>query len=183
MTYYALVRVRAEKDGRLVPLQYTVGDQASFDQATVVDGEYTIALCTLLGKSHEEAREHLKKELSWFAPLLKCAEPDAWFASEDQDPGLELPPGQHCDDYIHDFTAPHCLRFFLLVNRMPAVDAMLCHAAGVAPKLFATHKGARVRIVMASRMGDVGITRRLDAEDGYEKRVMISALTDFGDAP
>lgn len=93
------------------------------------------------------------------------------------------PQGKHCDDYIHDFTAPHCLRFFLLIKRLPAMDMMVCREFGVKPKLFATYKDARVRVVMASRMGDVGITHHLDAEDGYQARVMIAALSNFGDAP
>lgn len=93
------------------------------------------------------------------------------------------PQGKHCDDYIHDFTAPHCLRFFLLINRLPAMDMMVCREFGVKPKLFATYKDTRVRVVMASRMGDVGITHHLDAEDGYQARVMIAALSNFGEAP
>lgn len=104
---------------------------------------------------------------------------DAASAENEESP----PQGKHCDDYIHDFTASHCLRFFLLVNRLPAMDMMLCRGFGVKPKLFATYKGDRVRVVMASRMGDVGITHKLDAEDGYENRVMVADLSDFGEAP
>ena len=89
----------------------------------------------------------------------------------------------HCDDYIRDPFAPRCLRFFLLINRLPAADMLLCREHGVHPRLFATHEGVRVRVVQASRLGDVGITRRLDAEDGYEQRVSVADLTDFGDAP
>ncbi len=100
------------------------------------------------------------------------------------EPGAESrSKSRHCDDYIHDFSAPRCLRFFLLINRLPAIDGLLCREFGVRPQLFATHEGRRVRVVMTSRLGDVGITRRLDAEDGYDKRVMLAALTDFGDAP
>lgn len=91
--------------------------------------------------------------------------------------------GKHCDAYIQDFAAPRCLRFFLLVQRMPALDAMLCRSVGVVPKLFATYEGTRVRVVMASRIGDVGITTHLDAEDGYQKRVMVGDLTNFGETP
>lgn len=101
-----------------------------------------------------------------------------------KDPAEEIEPdGKHCDDYIHDFTAPPCLRFFLLIHRLPAVDMMVCREFGVKPKLFATYKDTRVRVVMASRMGDVGITRHLDAENGYQARVMIAALSNFGDVP
>lgn len=81
--YYGLLRVHADGDGRLTPLWYTVGDAARFEQMTVVDGEYTIAICTLSARTMEEARAHLKEELHWFKPLLGSATPEPWFASED----------------------------------------------------------------------------------------------------
>lgn len=112
-------------------------------------------------------------------PLIECATCKMRWEPVENKTSRE----KHCDAYIQDFTAPRCLRFFLLVQRMPAIDAMLCRAVGVKPKLFATHEGVRVRVVMASRIGDVGITRKLDAEDGYERRVMVSDLTNFGETP
>lgn len=90
---------------------------------------------------------------------------------------------KHCDDYIHDLAAPRCLRFWLLVNRLPAVDAALCRESDVNPRLFANYDGKRVRLVMASRLGDVGITSKLDAEYGYQTRVSVADLADFGVEP
>jgi len=120
-------------------------------------------------------------------PLIKCAAcAMRWKVVErveNKTPRDNSKRPRHCDDYIQDFAAPRCLRFFLLVQRMPALDAMLCRAVGVMPKLFATYEGRRVRVVMASRIGDVGITGKLDAEDGYERRVMVSDLTNFGETP
>ena len=89
---------------------------------------------------------------------------------------------KHCDDYIHDPTAPKCLRFFLLVNRMPAVDSFLLREFGVDPKLYAEYKGKRVRVVMASRLGDLGINHHFK-EYGYEYRVPVSELTNFSQEP
>lgn len=43
--------------------------------------------------------------------------------------------------------------------------------------------GHRVKIVMVSRFGDVGITENLDAETGYGARVPLDVLTDFGREP
>lgn len=43
--------------------------------------------------------------------------------------------------------------------------------------------GSRVKIVMVSRLGDVGITEDLTAENGYGARVMLDDLRDFGVAP
>lgn len=37
----------------------------------------------------------------------------------------------------------------------------------------------RVRLVMASRFGDVGITRNLKAESGYAWRVPVEELCNF----
>lgn len=38
--------------------------------------------------------------------------------------------------------------------------------------------GTRVKIVMFSRFGDVGITTKLDADHGYDARVMLDSLRD-----
>jgi len=85
-------------------------------------------------------------------------------------------PDRHCDEYIDDLAQPECLRAFLDYARSPAHGA---NREGGKPKLFATHEGKRVRVVMASRFGDVGITEKLHAEYGYDKRVMVAALSDF----
>lgn len=85
---------------------------------------------------------------------------------------------RHCDDYIDDPAAPDALRKFLARARMPA-HGMLDPAPY--PRLFATHAGARVRVTMVSRLGDVGITSKLDRETGYEQRVSVEELTDFSE--
>ncbi len=43
--------------------------------------------------------------------------------------------------------------------------------------------GHRVRIVMVSRFGDVGITEKLDSDIGYGARVSLGELCNFGDKP
>ena len=91
----------------------------------------------------------------------------------------EPEPPRDCDSYICDLEAPDCLRWFLLVNRLPAIEAWLVERMAGAPKLFAAYKGKRVRVVMASRFGDVGISRHLGRAHGYYKRVMIEDLTHF----
>lgn len=87
---------------------------------------------------------------------------------------------RHCDDYIDDESAPAALRAFLGRARSPAHGHL---SAEPYPKLFADHDGQRVRVVMASRLGDVGITADLDAEFGYQTRVPVEDLSNFGDAP
>jgi hypothetical protein len=83
---------------------------------------------------------------------------------------------KHCDDYIDDETQPECLRAFLDHARSPAHGM---DRAEPRPALFANYNGKRVRVVMASRLGDVGITSNLHAERGYEKRVAVADLSGF----
>jgi len=90
---------------------------------------------------------------------------------------------EHCDNYIHDFKAPLALRVFLLVNRMPAVDKMLINAGGFNPTLYADYEGKIYRVTMASRLGDVGISENLGRDTGYDRRVPLSALTNFRGEP
>ncbi len=89
----------------------------------------------------------------------------------------------HCDDAIQDPDYPLCLRYFLLVHRLPAIDGSVVIAYKGEPECYANYKGRRVRLVMASRFGDVGITYELKAEHGYERRVLLTDLSDFGDKP
>src|SRR5688572_13948279 len=108
---------------------------------------------------------------------------------------------RHCEDYIDDERASLALRAFLKWQRRPAIKK-----TGEAPSLFAVLQrdltgqrykgywengnaamenvplkaGQRVRVVMASRFGDVGVTPDLDAKHGYVARILVSDLDDFG---
>lgn len=93
-------------------------------------------------------------------------------------PPPDEPTWKHCDDYIDDPTAPEVLRTYLGWARAPAYVRI---QSSLNPRLFATFRGKRVRIVMASRLGDVGITENLQAEHGYSTRVAVEDLTDFAD--
>lgn len=103
---------------------------------------------------------------------------------------------QHCDDVIDDPAQPDCLRRYLGWARLPAVcmyppkdekwvsPELRPHIwREPKPKLFADHDGKRVRVVMASRFGDVGITTDLAVEHGYSARVAVAALSNFSDQP
>ncbi len=87
---------------------------------------------------------------------------------------------RHCDDYIDDKTQPAALRAFLSRAREPAHGHM---NPAPFPTLFADFGGTRYRVVMASRMGDVGITSKLDRDHGYEMRVAVQQLTNFSETP
>ncbi len=92
---------------------------------------------------------------------------------------------RHCDDYIDDDGTIGCLRSFLWFHRLPAVDKMSLRSDDryVEPVLFADFEGTRVRVVMASRFGDVGVTSNLKKSVGYDQRVYVDALTNFSDKP
>jgi hypothetical protein len=92
---------------------------------------------------------------------------------------------KHCDDYIDDPNAPTALRKFLEYARAPAHGAFLPKPY---PKLFADYKKRfgkkkRVRVTMASQLGDVGISFDLKREYGYETRVRVSKLSNFSEKP
>lgn len=85
-----------------------------------------------------------------------------------------------CDDYIDDPKAPDALRKFLAFARAPAHGQLLPKPH---PTLFADCDGKRVRVTMASRLGDVGVTTDLGRELGYELRVSIDRLSNFSEVP
>ena len=86
----------------------------------------------------------------------------------------------HCDDYSDDLAAPAALRKYLAFARAPAHGHLLPKPH---PKLYADYEGRRVRVIMASRLGDVGITTDLDAEFGYDCRVRVRSLSNFSELP
>jgi hypothetical protein len=91
-------------------------------------------------------------------------------------PGVDR--SRHCDDFIDDESAPQALRTFLARARSPAHGMT---SVDPFPVLFADHNGQRVRVVMASRLGDVGICD--STRFTYEKRVSVEELSNFGDFP
>lgn len=85
---------------------------------------------------------------------------------------------RHCDEFIDDASAPQVLRTFLARARSPAHGMT---SADPFPVLFADHNGQRVRVVMASRLGDVGICDLTRCT--YDKRVSVEELSNFGVDP
>lgn len=134
----------------------------------------TLDPSVLRGLSHfasiaETESQHLDPDSQ--AALAWLAEHAGWKPSE---------IARHCDDYIDDLTAPACLREFLAFARQPAHGMLTGQPK---PKLFADFNSKRVRVVMASRIGDVGITSKLDAEFVSELRVPVEQLANFGVDP
>jgi len=111
---------------------------------------------------------------------------------------------RHCDTYIRDKLQPMPLRKFLFFKRLPAylqyeestkrrlrIDKDPVLFATMAKDVEAYNDGrchalkavTRVRVVMASRMGDLGVTEDLKAVNGYSHRFHVEYLTDFSETP
>ncbi|HSN25517.1 MAG TPA: hypothetical protein VLT45_04505 [Kofleriaceae bacterium] len=81
--HFLLLRVRVTPPtGWLRPLWFTVGDRARFAEMTTVDGEYTIAVAALIGRTIYEAFDDLRGSLSFYAPLLGDAKPEPWLVEQ-----------------------------------------------------------------------------------------------------
>lgn len=133
-------------------------------------------------------------------------------SEQDTQPSVAISPDErfglgrwHCDDLLNNGGLMQCIRAFLEHARAPAISQV----GKPRPPLFATLSrdvvgreyrgywdrgepkmreirmpaGTLVRVVMASRFGDVGVTTKLDAEHGYLARVFLPELHDFKASP
>jgi hypothetical protein len=91
----------------------------------------------------------------------------------------EIDETKHCDSYVDNPRGNSAARWFIFVNRLPASLRILAQPYIKDPKLFADYQGKRVRVVMASRLGNLGITYDLTADYGYKRRVLVDELTNF----
>lgn len=84
----------------------------------------------------------------------------------------------HCEDVIDDHTYPEILRKFVAFHRQPAIE-ILKHPQEEWPVLWATDRfGTPCRVVMASRLGDLGVNYTGDFV-GYSMRWTVDELSDY----
>lgn len=100
---------------------------------------------------------------------------------EQMNQNLEVPYEDHVDSVIYRHDVHNIVKWWVIVNRMSALAKTVAYEAGVNPQLFADFEGRRVKVVMASRLGDVGITHDLKADHGYSVRVLLKQLSNFSD--
>lgn len=87
----------------------------------------------------------------------------------------------HVDDFIDcHFGKEKYARFVLNYFRMPAALKFDFEEFMRPYKLFADWKGKRYRVTGASRMGDVWLTSNFSQELGYEHRVFVEELSNWG---
>lgn len=96
----------------------------------------------------------------------------------------------HVDDFIlqsamaigPDKANMQFASFVLMQMRLPAAMQTVYRKLFPLPPLYCTHNGKRVRVTMASRMGDVGVNTLLEADRGYSARVCVDELSEFSDS-
>lgn len=120
-------------------------------------------------EAQDEALDLVGEHLDKFAAELRTpSKPGKWL---------------HVDDFIDDYRTPEYTRAFLLCLRLPAMQKIAFRHFMAGRRLFCTHAGERYRVVMASRMGDVGLSKNFDVEDGYSLRVPPTECTDWSADP
>lgn len=108
--------------------------------------------------------------------------------NEQQKHHLDIPVGKtHIDDWISYGRlngAPDAVLWWFYLHRLPAsLRYVGVRMSKDCAAVYADHEGKRVRVVMVSRLGDVGITSDLAAEGDYQKRVFIDDLTSLSTTP
>jgi hypothetical protein len=85
-------------------------------------------------------------------------------------------------DFLADPNTPELFREFLQWFLQPVVtrNTLKLKLGKHNPILYADYKGERVRCVMASRLNDIGITKKLEDVCGYDLRVDPNELSNFG---
>jgi hypothetical protein len=87
------------------------------------------------------------------------------------------------DDFIDAHDTDKTVSWFLFLHRLPATLQFKFEKEIKKHKLFCDHEGERWRVTMASRFGDIGISRNLEKDMGYEKRVMLEDCSNWSGEP
>lgn len=98
--------------------------------------------------------------------------------------------GQHVDDFIShgppvgggDVNTQYA-RWVLLHFRQPATVQFATQQFMANYTLFVTYQGERYRLIGASRLGDVWLTKTFSRSHGYDVRVLIAECSEFSDTP
>lgn len=89
----------------------------------------------------------------------------------------------HVDDFVAHSQSPDYASWILMHFRLPAVMQAKFRDIMKDRKLFCSRAGHRYRVIGASRMGDIWLTKDFSRDAGYDERVDIADCTNFGDQP
>lgn len=74
-------------------------------------------------------------------------------------------------------------KFILMYFRLPAAQHYSWAPFFEGKNLFCTYNNERYKVLMASRLGDIGITKEFSRDSGYDKRVFVDDLSEWSDKP
>lgn len=88
------------------------------------------------------------------------------------------------DDFIWlHFRQDNYARFVLMLLRLPAANQLDWEEWISKYKLFCDYEGARYRVTVASRMGDIGLARDHSEDSRYDVRVSVDECSKWGPKP
>lgn len=113
---------------------------------------------------------------------------------EDTKPEVKKPALQDVDDFVswgpkvrpetpEEREKVNYARFFFLLHRLNAGLQSDFYPWTKQYKLFCDYEGERWRVVGASRMGDVWLSKSFDKEHGYDKRPFVDNCSNWGPEP
>lgn len=74
-------------------------------------------------------------------------------------------------------------RFFFMLHRLHAMMQVDFRKWIEPHQLYCTYRGDRYRVTGASRMGDIWLAKDFSQDRGYDHRVMVDDVTDWGSTP
>lgn len=93
----------------------------------------------------------------------------------------------HVDNFIEDSTRQtyneRYARWVLSHMRLPAFIQLDFNQFMLSNKLFCTYNGKRYRVTSASSIGDIGLSRNLNKDNGYDVRVCVDDCSDWSRIP
>jgi len=92
---------------------------------------------------------------------------------------IEEKEPMHVDDFIRAYDKDKYARWFLMLQRLPALMKSHFHEWIKEYKLFCTYEGKRYRCTGSSRLGDVWLTSDFNRDTGYELRVNVEDCTEW----
>lgn len=102
------------------------------------------------------------------------------------DPSMKALP--HIDEWIDSISSfktmnemENYAKLFFLLHRLPAVLYLAFLPWIKQFELYCTYKNERYRVTGCSRMGDIWLTKDYKLESGYDLRVNVSEVMNFGD--
>ncbi len=143
-----------------------------------------------------EANQHYQKpygpprpppppEVDWKGQRVKDFGKVDLFGTYNPHGAIQDDPG-HCDDVADNPETPAFVRDFINYERLPCVDQWeeQKKPGFVAPELYGTTPlGFRVRVVLCSRFGHVGVSRIINRSMGYEKYCRLPQLSNLSPTP